>query len=174
MGFRSGFVVECVEDPMDPSFAFDLRSVSRYYCGYNMSACTHPQSLLATEMSGAPLTQSHGNPLRLHMPIKYGYKQIKRIALIAYTDKRPDDYWTSSAETGTPSCSGLPLEFGSKAQAWHRSQKQHHGNTPLLARLRPPWLSPAMRSVSARCSRSPLLPRSRRSRGSMLGFPSAR
>ena len=65
-----------------------------YYCGYDRSACTHPQSLLATEMSGAPLTQAHGAPLRLHMPIKYGYKQIKRIALIAYTDQRPDDYWT--------------------------------------------------------------------------------
>ncbi|HWZ51781.1 MAG TPA: molybdopterin-dependent oxidoreductase [Granulicella sp.] len=65
-----------------------------YYCGYDLNACTHPQSLLATEMSGAPLTQAHGAPLRLHMPIKYGYKQIKRIALIAFTDKRPDDYWT--------------------------------------------------------------------------------
>ena len=25
---------------------------------------------------------------------KYGYKQIKRISLIAYTDDKPDDYWT--------------------------------------------------------------------------------
>ena len=55
----------------------------------------HPQSLLVTEMrAGKPLGQWHGAPLRRHMPIKYGYKQIKRIGLIAYTDMRPDDYWT--------------------------------------------------------------------------------
>ena len=64
-----------------------------YYTGYNLSACLHPQSLLTMEMGGKPLTQEHGAPLRLHMPIKYGYKQIKRIGLIAYTDEMPDDYW---------------------------------------------------------------------------------
>ena len=65
-----------------------------YYCGFSLQACLHPQSLLATEMAGRPLEQWHGAPMRLHMPIKYGYKQIKRIALIAYTDSTPDDYWT--------------------------------------------------------------------------------
>ncbi len=65
-----------------------------YYCGFDLNECMHPQSLLTTEMAGRPLTQAHGAPLRLHMPIKYGYKQIKRIALIAYTDDKPDDYWT--------------------------------------------------------------------------------
>jgi Oxidoreductase molybdopterin binding domain len=77
-----------------PRYVYMETPYGDYYCGYNLNACTHPQSLLATEMSGAPLTQAHGAPLRLHMPIKYGYKQIKRIALIAYTDQRPDDYWT--------------------------------------------------------------------------------
>jgi DMSO/TMAO reductase YedYZ molybdopterin-dependent catalytic subunit len=65
-----------------------------YYCGFDLKACRHPQSLLVTEMSGKPLPSWHGAPLRLHMPIKYGYKQIKRIGLIAYTDDKPDDYWT--------------------------------------------------------------------------------
>jgi Oxidoreductase molybdopterin binding domain len=65
-----------------------------YYCGYDMRVCLHPQTLLVTEMAGRPLERWHGAPLRLHMPMKYGYKQIKRIGLIAYTDERPDDYWT--------------------------------------------------------------------------------
>lgn len=65
-----------------------------YYVGYDMAGCRHPQTLLVTEMAGRPLTQLHGAPLRLHAPIKYGYKQIKRIGLIAYTDSKPDDYWT--------------------------------------------------------------------------------
>jgi len=65
-----------------------------YYVGYDMAVCRHPQTLLVTEMAGKPLTQLHGAPLRLHAPTKYGYKQIKRIGLIAYTDLKPDDYWT--------------------------------------------------------------------------------
>jgi hypothetical protein len=65
-----------------------------YYVGYDMAVCRHPQTLLVTEMAGKPLTQLHGAPLRLHTPTKYGYKQIKRIGLIAYTDTKPDDYWT--------------------------------------------------------------------------------
>jgi hypothetical protein len=65
-----------------------------YYCGYDMAAARHPQSTLVMEMSGQPLRPEHGAPLRLHMPIKYGYKQIKRIGLIAYTDVKPDDFWT--------------------------------------------------------------------------------
>ena len=65
-----------------------------YYVGYDMAVCRHPQTLLVTHMAGQPLTQLHGAPLRLHTPTKYGYKQIKRIGLIAYTDTKPDDYWT--------------------------------------------------------------------------------
>ncbi len=65
-----------------------------YYVGYDINVCLHPQTLLVTEMGGQPLTQFHGAPLRLHTPSKYGYKQIKRIGLIAYTDQQPDDYWT--------------------------------------------------------------------------------
>ena len=77
-----------------PKYVYMETPNGDYYTGYELEACRHPQSLLVTEMMGAPLTQLHGAPLRLHMPIKYGYKQIKRIGLIAYTDDRPDDYWT--------------------------------------------------------------------------------
>jgi hypothetical protein len=77
-----------------PKYVYMETPDGDYYCGFSLQACQHPQSLLATEMSGRPLTQWHGAPIRLHMPIKYGYKQIKRIGLIAYTDMQPDDYWT--------------------------------------------------------------------------------
>ncbi len=46
------------------------------------------------EMMGATITQLHGAPLRLYTPTKYGYKQIRRIGVIAYTNEKPDDYWT--------------------------------------------------------------------------------
>jgi hypothetical protein len=77
-----------------PKYVYMETPDGDYYCGFSTQACIHPQSLLVTEMTGRPLTQWHGAPIRLHMPIKYGYKQIKRIGLIAYTDMQPDDYWT--------------------------------------------------------------------------------
>jgi DMSO/TMAO reductase YedYZ molybdopterin-dependent catalytic subunit len=64
-----------------------------YYVGVDMPSALHPQSLLAYEMNGEPLEDRHGAPLRLVMPVKYGIKNIKRIARIFYTNDRPADYW---------------------------------------------------------------------------------
>jgi hypothetical protein len=82
------------EDGSLPRYVYMETPNGDYYVGYDLKICMHPQTLLVTEMGGNPLTQFHGAPLRLHTPTKYGYKQIKRIGLIAYTDKKPDDYWT--------------------------------------------------------------------------------
>lgn len=82
------------QDGKEPRFVYMETPDGDYYTGYGMNVCRHPQTLLVTEMMGAPLTQFHGAPLRLHMPTKYGYKQIKRIGLISYNNERPDDYWT--------------------------------------------------------------------------------
>lgn len=75
-----------------------------YYVGFDMPSAMHPQTLLAWEMNGAPLTDKHGAPLRLVMPVKYGIKNIKRIGRIEYTGERPPDYW---AEQGYDYYSGL-------------------------------------------------------------------
>lgn len=64
-----------------------------YYVGLDRKSALHPQTLLAYEMNGLPLTPEHGAPLRLVIPIKYGIKNIKRIGSIQYVDRRPDDYW---------------------------------------------------------------------------------
>jgi len=81
-------------DGKEPRYVYMETPDGDYYTGYDLDVCRHPQTLLVTEMMGAPLTQFHGAPLRLHMPTKYGYKQIKRIGLISYTNDKPDDYWT--------------------------------------------------------------------------------
>jgi DMSO/TMAO reductase YedYZ molybdopterin-dependent catalytic subunit len=81
-------------DGREPKYVYMETPDGDFYNGYDLHVCRHPQTLLVTEMMGAPLTQYHGAPLRLHMPTKYGYKQIKRIGLISYTDSKPDDYWT--------------------------------------------------------------------------------
>ena len=64
-----------------------------YYVGMDMPSILHPQTLLAYEMNGEPLTIAHGAPLRLVTPTKYGIKQIKRIGRIAFTEERPADFW---------------------------------------------------------------------------------
>ncbi len=81
-------------DGKEPRYVYMETPDGDYYTGYDLHALRHPQTLLVTEMMGMPLTQNHGAPLRLHMPTKYGYKQIKRIGLIAYTNTKPDDYWS--------------------------------------------------------------------------------
>ena len=81
-------------DGTEPKYVYMETPDGDYYVGYDLKALRHPQALLVTEMMGAPLTQNHGAPLRLHLPTRYGYKQIKRIALISYTNDKPDDYWT--------------------------------------------------------------------------------
>jgi DMSO/TMAO reductase YedYZ molybdopterin-dependent catalytic subunit len=64
-----------------------------YYVGLDMQSAMHPQTLLAYELNGQPLTWQHGAPLRLAIPVKYGIKNIKRIGTIRYADVRPADYW---------------------------------------------------------------------------------
>jgi DMSO/TMAO reductase YedYZ molybdopterin-dependent catalytic subunit len=64
-----------------------------YYVGLDMPSALHPQTLLAWEMNGEPLTGEHGAPLRLSIPVKYGIKNIKRIGAIGYREKEPADYW---------------------------------------------------------------------------------
>jgi DMSO/TMAO reductase YedYZ molybdopterin-dependent catalytic subunit len=75
-----------------------------YYVGIDMPSALHPQTLLAYEMNGKPLTPDHGAPLRLVAPVKYGIKNIKRIGRIEYTNDRPADYW---AEFGYDYYAGL-------------------------------------------------------------------
>lgn len=64
-----------------------------YYVGLDMPSAMHPQTLLAYELNGKPLTPEHGAPLRLVIPTKYGIKNLKRIGSIQYLSNRPSDYW---------------------------------------------------------------------------------
>jgi hypothetical protein len=65
----------------------------QYYVGIEREVALHPQTLLAYELNGQPLTPDHGAPLRLVTPLKYGIKQLKQIGRMTYTDTQPRDYW---------------------------------------------------------------------------------
>ena len=80
--------------PPQPVRYAALESPGRgYYVGLDIASAMHPQTLLAWALNGEPLSWQHGAPLRLAIPIKYGVKNIKRIATIRWTNVRPADYW---------------------------------------------------------------------------------
>jgi DMSO/TMAO reductase YedYZ molybdopterin-dependent catalytic subunit len=64
-----------------------------YFVSIDLATARHPQTLLATELGGAPLPLAHGAPLRLLTPVKLGLKNIKAITHIAYMAEEPRDYW---------------------------------------------------------------------------------
>lgn len=75
-----------------------------YYVSIDIESMEHPQTMLAWEMNGMPLSPENGAPLRLIIPVKYGIKHIKRIGRIFFSDERPPDYW---AEQGYDWYAGL-------------------------------------------------------------------
>ncbi len=66
---------------------------SSYYVGIDMKSIMHPQTILTYEMNDSILPMDQGYPLRLIIPLKYGIKNIKRIAYIYFSDTKPKDYW---------------------------------------------------------------------------------
>lgn len=59
---------------------------SPFYGSLSLDQAEHPQTVLAYDMNGAPLTVDHGAPLRLRVPSQLGYKSTKyihRVELVA-------------------------------------------------------------------------------------------
>jgi sulfoxide reductase catalytic subunit YedY len=67
-----------------------------YVEGLTMAEATNDLALMVTGAYGKPLANIFGAPLRLHTPWKYGFKSIKSITKISFTDKRPVTFWETS------------------------------------------------------------------------------
>jgi DMSO/TMAO reductase YedYZ molybdopterin-dependent catalytic subunit len=52
-----------------------------------------PDVLIARAMDGAPLSRAHGAPLRLVIPDMYGYKNVKWLSSLTFTDVPAPGYW---------------------------------------------------------------------------------
>jgi DMSO/TMAO reductase YedYZ molybdopterin-dependent catalytic subunit len=87
-----------------PDYVYLATPGEDYYVSLDRKSALHPQTLLAYERNGKALTDDHGAPLRLVIPVKYGIKSLKRIGLIRYTNEKPGDYW---AEEGYDWFAGL-------------------------------------------------------------------
>ena len=64
-----------------------------YVEGLTIAEATNELSFLATGAYGKPIAKQHGAPIRLAVPWKYGFKNIKSIVRFSFTDKRPKSFW---------------------------------------------------------------------------------
>ena len=57
----------------------------------------HELTLMVTGVFGKPLPNQNGAPVRLMVPWKYGFKSIKSIQKIEFTDQQPKSLWNELA-----------------------------------------------------------------------------
>jgi sulfoxide reductase catalytic subunit YedY len=64
-----------------------------YREGLRMDEAMHPLTLLATGLYGEFLPNQNGAPLRLVVPWKYGFKSIKSVVRISFSQTLPETTW---------------------------------------------------------------------------------
>jgi len=103
-----------------------------YLEGLRMDEAMHPLAILAVGLYGQVLPNQNGAPLRLVMPWKYGFKSIKSIVRIRFTETQPRTSWELAA----------PREYGFYANVnpevdhprWSQKRERRIGSGSLLSR----------------------------------------
>jgi sulfoxide reductase catalytic subunit YedY len=103
-----------------------------YVEGLRMDEAMHPLAILAVGLYGKVLPNQNGAPLRLVVPWKYGFKSIKSIVRIRFTERMPATSWALSA----------PREYGFYANVnpevdhprWSQKSERRIGSGNLLSR----------------------------------------
>ena len=103
-----------------------------YVEGLRMDEAMHPLAIMAVGLYGKVLPNQNGAPLRLIVPWKYGFKGIKAIVGIKFTERMPRTTW---AEAG-------PGEYGFFANVnpavdhprWSQASERHLGGSLLNSR----------------------------------------
>ncbi|CAI2719296.1 molybdopterin-dependent oxidoreductase [Nitrospina watsonii] len=116
-GFHISELVDKVKPKPEAKYVA-FQSADSYYESYTLDELLRDRMLLVLRMNGKTLSANHGFPLRLIAPFKYGYKNIKYITGIEFTDDRKRNYW---ADFGPYSVDGTiqpgidhPLDYGKK------------------------------------------------------------
>jgi sulfoxide reductase catalytic subunit YedY len=68
-----------------------------YVEGLRIDEAVHPLSLFAVGLYGKTLLGQNGAPIRLVVPWKYGFKGIKSIVEIRFTERQPPATWNLAA-----------------------------------------------------------------------------
>jgi methionine sulfoxide reductase catalytic subunit len=89
-----------IETFLDPAMAPDQKQFWYpwpYIEGVTMAEANNELAFMVTGMYGKPVPKQDGAPLRLALPWKYGFKSIKSIVRVSFTDKRPVSFWETLA-----------------------------------------------------------------------------
>lgn len=68
-----------------------------YVEGLRIDEAMNPLAFLAVGLYGEVLPNQNGAPIRLVVPWKYGFKSIKSIVTLRFTEQQPVSSWTRSA-----------------------------------------------------------------------------
>lgn len=68
-----------------------------YVEGVTMSEAANDLAFVVTGAYGKPLLNQFGAPIRLALPWKYGFKSVKSIRKITFTNERPVSFWEGLA-----------------------------------------------------------------------------
>ncbi len=116
-GFRIEEILARVKPDPAARFVY-LQSADSYYESFTVEELKRPRVLFVLRMNGNSLTPDHGYPLRLIAPFKYGYKNIKYITSIKFTDSRKRNYWSNNGPYSVDGTiqTGIdhPLDFNKK------------------------------------------------------------
>jgi len=103
-----------------------------YVEGLRMDEAMNPLAIIAVGLYGKWLPNQNGAPLRLVVPWKYGFKSVKSIVRIRFTERMPSTSWALSA----------PREYGFFANVnpavdhprWSQKSERRIGSANFLAR----------------------------------------
>ncbi|NDJ23119.1 molybdopterin-dependent oxidoreductase [Nostoc sp. B(2019)] len=83
-GVRLRDLVALVQPKSSVRYVY-FKSADGYYESWDIASAVHPQTLMAYQKNGQPLSVDNGAPIRLASPIKLGYKQSKWVTQITLT-----------------------------------------------------------------------------------------
>lgn len=96
-----------------------------YVEGLRIDEATHPLTILAVGLYGDVLPNQNGAPIRLVVPWKYGFKSIKSVVRISFSETQPLNTWQEQ----------IPHEYGFYANVnpevhhprWSQAQERRIG-----------------------------------------------
>ncbi len=68
-----------------------------YREGLTIAEAMHPLTILSVGMYGKTMPNQNGAPIRLVVPWKYGFKSIKSIVAIEFTEEQPQTSWNMAS-----------------------------------------------------------------------------
>ena len=89
-----------LETFFDPSVAIGQRQSWYpwpYVEGMTIDEAMNEMAFIGTGMYGRAMEKQNGAPLRIVLPWKYGFKSIKSIVKMTFTDQRPISFWEKLA-----------------------------------------------------------------------------